>query len=63
MHAALWARMFIETHMGWLKKVAGLCKTRLVGRWKTQQYAYASAGVFNLMRLEKILKTSPVTAA
>lgn len=48
------ARMFIETRFSWLKKIAGLAKTRFVGRWKTQQYAYACAGLFNLMQLQRL---------
>lgn len=51
------ARMFIETRFGWAKTIGGLAKTRYVGRWKTQQYAYGAAGIFNLMRLEKIRTT------
>jgi transposase len=48
------ARMFIETRFSWLKKIAGLAKTRFVGRWKTQQYAYVCAGLFNLMQLQRL---------
>ena len=47
-------RMRIEEIMGWLKNVAGLRKTRFVGRWKTQLYAFGSAAAYNFLRLGKL---------
>lgn len=47
-------RKRIEEIFGWLKTIAGLKKTRFVGRWKTQLYAYAAGAVWNFLRLAKV---------
>lgn len=47
-------RKRIEEIFGWLKEVATLRKTRFVGRWKTQMYAFASAAAFNFLRLANL---------
>lgn len=44
-------RKRIEEIFGWLKTVGGLRKTRYVGRWKTQLYAYAAGAAYNFLRL------------
>jgi len=44
-------RKRIEEIWGWLKTIGGLKKTRFVGRWKTQLYAYAAGAAWNFLRL------------
>jgi len=44
-----------EEIFGWLKTIAGLRKTRFIGRWKTQLYAYAAAAAYNFMRIPKLI--------
>ena len=41
-------RKKIEEVFGWLKEVAGMGRSRLVGRWKLQQVLELSAAAFNL---------------
>jgi transposase len=48
-------RKKIEEAFGWIKTVAGLCRTRLVGRWKMQQQMELSAAAYNLVRMRKLL--------
>lgn len=43
-----------EECFGWLKTVAGLVRSRWVGRWKLQQQLEISAAAFNLVRLRKL---------
>ena len=43
-------RRKIEPVIGWMKRVAGLMKTRFARREKTQLYAYAAGAAYNLMR-------------
>lgn len=43
-----------EEIFGWMKTVGGLRKTRFIGRWKTQIYAYAAAAAYNFMRMPKL---------
>ncbi|MBI3818523.1 MAG: hypothetical protein HY286_07525 [Planctomycetes bacterium] len=40
-----------EALIGWLKKVAGLERTRFVGRWKTQIHAYVAGATLNYLKL------------
>lgn len=47
-------RKKIEEIFGWMKTIGGLRKTRFIGRWKTQLYAYAAAAIYNLMRLTRL---------
>jgi len=46
-------RRLVEKPFGWLKVVGGLARTRFVGRWKTQLYAYAAAAAFNLLGITR----------
>jgi hypothetical protein len=48
-------RKLVEESSGWLKTVAGLARTRLVGRWKIRQQMYLAAGAFNPVRMRKLL--------
>ena len=48
-------RKKIEEAFGWIKTVAGLCRTRLVGRWKIQQQMELSAAAYNLVRMRKLV--------
>jgi transposase len=43
-------RKRIEEIFGWLKTVGGLDRTRFIGRWKTQSYAYSAGAAWNFMR-------------
>jgi hypothetical protein len=47
-------RRRVEAIIGWLKKVAGLERTRFVGRWKTQLYAYIAGTALNLLKLSNL---------
>jgi transposase len=48
-------RKLVEEGFGWLKTVAGLTRTRLVGRWKIRQRMHLAAAAFNLVRMRKLL--------
>lgn len=50
-------RKKIEESFGWMKTVAGMARTRLVGRWKLQQQLELAAAAYNLVRLRKLLPT------
>jgi transposase len=47
-------RRKIEPVIGWMKRVAGLLKTRFARREKTQLYAYAAGAAYNLMRSARL---------
>ena len=47
-------RRKIEEVFGWLKGVAGMGRSRLVGRWKLQQTLELAAAAYNLVRLRKL---------
>ena len=47
-------RKKIEEGFGWLKTIAGLAKSRLVGRWKLTQLFAISAAAYNLIRMMKL---------
>ena len=47
-------RKKIEEVFGWLKTIAGLGRSRVVGRWKVQQLLDVGAAAFNLVRLRKL---------
>lgn len=47
-------RKKIEEGFGWLKQVAGLGRSRVVGRWKLQQLLEIGAAAYNLVRLQKL---------
>ena len=49
------ARKKIEECFGWQKTIAGLVKSRYVGRWKLQQYFELSAAAYNLLRMIKLV--------
>ncbi len=44
-----------EEGFGWMKTVAGLARTRLVGRWKLAQQVHLAASAYNLVRMRKLL--------
>ena len=44
----------IEEVFGWIKTVAGLCRTRLVGQWKIRRQVQLAAAVNNLVRMGKL---------
>ena len=43
-----------EEAFGWFKTVAGLYRTRLVGRWKLLQQVQLAAAAYNLVRMRKL---------
>ncbi|MCG3136315.1 MAG: IS5 family transposase ISBrsp7 [Phycisphaerae bacterium] len=47
-------RKTIEEAFGWIKTVAGLCRTRLVGRWKINQQLQLAAAAYNLVRIRRL---------
>lgn len=48
-------RKKIEEGFGWCKTIAGLARTKLVGRWKITQQFQLAAAAYNLVRLRKLL--------
>ena len=51
---SLKCRKKIEEVFGWLKEVADLSKSPVVGRWKIQQILEMGAAAYNLIRLRKL---------
>ena len=47
-------RKRIEEAFGWIKTVGGMCRTRLVGRWKIKQQVELAAAAYNLVRIRKL---------
>jgi transposase len=47
-------RKKIEEGFGWLKAIAGLGRSRVVGRWKLRQLLPVAAAAYNLVRLRKL---------
>jgi transposase len=47
-------RKKVEECFGWLKTIAGLDRSRWVGRWKLRQYMEIGAAAFNLLRIRKL---------
>ena len=47
-------RKKIEEGFGWLKSVAGLGRSRVVGRWKLRQLLEVGAAAYNLVRLRAL---------
>lgn len=50
-------RKRVEECFGWAKTIAGLDRSRWVGRWKLQQYFDVAASAYNLLRLTKLQPT------
>lgn len=50
-------RKKVEEAFGWLKQVAGLARTRLVGQWKIRQQFQMAAAAYNLVRMSRLLAT------
>jgi len=48
-------RKKLEEAFGWLKTIARLGRTRLVGQWKIRQQLQTAAAAYNLVRLGKLL--------
>jgi transposase len=48
-------RKKIEEGIGWIKTVAGLARSRWVGRWKLRQMAEVAAAAYNLVRMRKLI--------
>jgi transposase len=47
-------RKKIEEVFGWLKTIAGLYRTRMIGRWKLKQQMQLAAAAYNLLRIRKL---------
>ena len=52
-------RKRVEECFGWMKSVAGMRRSRTVGRWKLRQMLELSAAAFNLVRMRRL---APETA-
>jgi transposase len=52
-------RKKVEEVFGWLKTIAGLDRSRVVGRWKLQQLLEIGAAAYNLLRLRKLEMAKP----
>lgn len=48
-------RKKVEECFGWQKSIAGLNRSRWVGRWKLTQYFQLSAAAYNLLRMTKLI--------
>lgn len=48
-------RKKVEEPIGWMKTVAGLARSRWVGRWKLQQQMQLAGAAYNLVRMRKLL--------
>lgn len=48
-------RKKIEEGIGWIKTVAGLARSRWVGRWKLRQVVEVAAAAYNLVRMRKLV--------
>jgi hypothetical protein len=48
-------RKSIEEAFGWIKSVAGMYHTPLVGRWKIKQQLELAAAACNLVRIRKLV--------
>jgi transposase len=48
-------RKKIEEGIGWIKTVAGLARSRWVGRWKLRQMTELAAAAYNLVRMRKLI--------
>jgi transposase len=49
-------RKKLEEGFGWLKEIAGLGRSRVVGRWKIQQLWEVGAAAYNLVRMRSLLR-------
>jgi transposase len=47
-------RKRVEECFGWMKSVAGMGRSRTIGRWKLRQMLEVSAAAFNLVRLRRL---------
>lgn len=47
-------RKKVEECFGWMKSVAGMRRSRTIGRWKLRQMLEVSAAAFNLVRLRRL---------
>lgn len=47
-------RKKVEECFGWMKTVAGMRRSRTVGRWKLRQMLEVSAAAFNLVRMRRL---------
>jgi transposase len=48
-------RKKLEEGFGWLKQIAGLARSRLIGRWKIRQLWELGAAAYNLVRMRRLL--------
>ena len=49
------ARKKVDEVFGWMKTIAGLARSRHVGRWKLRQQVELAAATYNLVRMRKLL--------
>jgi len=48
-------RKKLEEGFGWLKEIAGLARSRVVGRWRIRQLWELGAAAYNLVRMRSLL--------
>lgn len=53
-HLSQRCRKRVEECFGWMKMVAGMGRSRTVGRWKLRQMLEVSAAAFNLVRMRRL---------
>jgi transposase len=51
-------RKKLEEGFGWLKEIAGLARSRVIGRWKIRQLWELGAAAYNLVRMRSLLATA-----
>lgn len=51
-------RKVLEEMWGWMKTVAGLARTKLVGRWKLLMQVQVAAAAYNLVRMRNLLRAA-----
>ena len=49
-------RKLLEEAWGWVKTVAGLARTKLVGRWKLLMQVQMASAAYNLVRMRSLLR-------
>ncbi len=48
-----------EEVFGWCKTIGGLARSRYVGRWKLQMQSEITGAAYNLLRMSRLLATTP----
>jgi transposase len=51
-------RKLLEEAWGWIKAVAGLARTKLIGRWKLLIQVQVAAAAYNLVRMRNLMRAT-----